>query len=182
VRRRTGDAAKLFHAFPRISKDFQGKSKLFQAFSKEIPNIFLGDFQRNQRLGGDSGHFRFFCRLPVQAVPSEPLSPTTTAAELRFFECITTFAFPEDNVAPLRLARALRNVPDEARLANEPGRDLRIAALGARRWKRRLDAKTERSQRVVKIRPTAAVVGDAPIPAISTTASGPPRSTPNCPS
>jgi hypothetical protein len=60
VSRRTGDAAKFFQAFPRNSKLFQGKSKLFQAFCKEIPNIFLGGFQRNQRPGGDSGHFRLF--------------------------------------------------------------------------------------------------------------------------
>jgi hypothetical protein len=58
VSRRTGGAAQFFQAFPRISKLFQGKRKLFQAFSKEIPNIFFGGFQRNQRLVGDAGRFR----------------------------------------------------------------------------------------------------------------------------
>jgi hypothetical protein len=95
VSRRTGDAAKFFQAFPRISKLFQAKSKLFQAFSKEIPNIFLGRFQRNQRLGGDSGHFRLFRRLPAQAVPSEPRSLTATAAELRFFSLSRLLLFPK---------------------------------------------------------------------------------------
>jgi hypothetical protein len=60
VSRRAGDAAEFLQAYPSLSKLFQGNSKLFQAFSKEIPNIFLGGFQRNQRLVGDAGRFRPF--------------------------------------------------------------------------------------------------------------------------
>jgi hypothetical protein len=97
--------------------------------------------------------------LAIFALPKPPeLSrPRRTALADRdrrrasIFQPITTFVFPEDNVAPLGPAPALRAVPDEARQANAPGRDLWIAALGPRRWRPGLDAKTERSQRVVKI-------------------------------
>jgi hypothetical protein len=50
VSRRAGDAAQFFQAFPSPSKLFQGNSKLFQAFSKEIPNIFFGDYNLDKAI------------------------------------------------------------------------------------------------------------------------------------
>ncbi len=72
---RAGEATKLFRAFPWISKFFQGKSKPFQAFSKEIPNIFLGGFQRNQGLGGDFRRFSAFSKTPRSSSPSVGAAP-----------------------------------------------------------------------------------------------------------
>jgi hypothetical protein len=102
VSRRAGDAAPFFQAFPRISK-------LFQAFCKEIPNIFLGGFQPNQRLVGDSGAF-------CLARARRPLA----AAALRFFRLARLVIFLKTLFFPNTLSR--RAVPTKPGQANGPGR------------------------------------------------------------
>ncbi len=58
--------------FPTLRKGFQTfprKIQTFPSFSKEIPNIILGGFQRNQRVGGDAGRFRLSRSFRARILP-----------------------------------------------------------------------------------------------------------------
>jgi hypothetical protein len=100
--------------FPGLSQDFQTFPSLLQGNSKHFPWRFPTKSKACWRLR------RFLPR---------PSPATACRRRASIFQPITTshfpqyFVFPKDNAAPTRPGQA-----------NEPGRDLRIAALGLRRW------------------------------------------------
>ena len=63
--------AKFLQAFPRKIQAFPRKFQTFPSFFQGFPNFFLGGFQRNQRVGGDSGDFA----LLETVAPKFPAKP-----------------------------------------------------------------------------------------------------------
>ncbi len=115
------------------------------------------------RLG--SYAFSPFSSPPSRTDPGEPRPPTAPAAEIRFFSLSRplrfseTLSFPKTMSRPSSPRQRFAPSPTRPGQANEPGCDLRIAALGPRRWRPGLETKTERSQRVVEICLPAPLVG-----------------------
>jgi hypothetical protein len=108
-------------------------------------------------LSATPGVFALFQARRAEPTLGEPRPPTATAAELRFFSLSRllffskTLSFPKTMPRRSGPRRRFAGSPTRPGQANEPGRGVRIAALGLRREKPGLKAKTERSQRAVEI-------------------------------
>jgi hypothetical protein len=134
---------------PKFSKENPSFSKLFpskfQTFSLAVSNGIKG-------LAATPVNFTF----PKPALSGRPRR-TAPAAELLFFSLSRPLLFSKilffQKTMPRRSGprRRFAASPTRPGQANEPGRGLRIAALGSRRWRPGLDAKAERSQRGGKI-------------------------------
>jgi hypothetical protein len=65
---RAGGATKFFHAFPRISKPFQGKSKFFQVFPRKMQIYSLAVSNEIKGLAAAAADFGVFEASLVEQV------------------------------------------------------------------------------------------------------------------